>query len=76
VGQQRYTSAAVGGINYAAIRGAFVANGKFYYANLTGQLFRADWSGRAPVGGTSVQISGPGKDTQNWASKSMFAFRG
>jgi PKD repeat protein len=72
VGQQRYTSSAASGISYATIRGAFVANDKFYHSNVLGQLFRADWSGRAPVGGTSVQISGPGVDAQNWASRSMF----
>ena len=53
-----------------------MANDKFYYANSSGQLFRADWSGRSPVGGTSVQISGPGKDSQNWASKTLFSFEG
>ncbi len=76
VGQQRFTIAAVSGINYSTIRGAFVANDKFYYSNTTGQLFRADWSGRSPVAGTSVQVSGPGRDTQNWASRSMFVYAG
>ena len=45
VGQQRFPIAAVSGINFSSIRGAFVANDKFYYSNTTGQLFRADWSG-------------------------------
>lgn len=72
VGQQRPTSGAVSGISYSSIRGAFVANDKFYFANTSGQLFRADWSGRAPVGGTAVQVSGPGIDGINWASRSMF----
>ena len=76
VGQQRFTVPAASGINYSSIRGAFVADNKFYYSNTTGQLFRADWANRAPVGGTSVQISGPGKDSQNWASRTMFARSG
>ncbi len=76
VGQQRFPIAAVSGINYGSIRGAFVANDKFYYSGTTGRLWRADWSGRSPVGGTQVQVSGPGKDSQNWASRAMFVFAG
>ena len=63
-------------MNYANIRGAFVANDKLYYSTSTGALWRADWSGRSPVGGTQVQVSGPGKDLQNWASRSLFSFEG
>ena len=51
------------------MRGAFVANNQFYYADTTGRLFRAAWSGNAPVGGTSVQVSGPGIDGQTWNSR-------
>ena len=76
VGQQRFSSSAVSGINYANVRGAFVADGKFYYATTTGALFRADWSGNSPVGGTSVQVSGPGKDSQTWNSRAMFVYQG
>ena len=76
VGQQRFPIAAVSGINYGSIRGAFVANDKFYYSGTTGRLWRADWSGRSPVGGTQVQVSGPDKDSQNWASRAMFVFTG
>ena len=76
VGQQRFPIPAVSGINYANIRGAFVANNKFYYATTTGALWRADWSGRSPVGGTQVQVSGPGKDSQNWASRVLFVLTG
>jgi PKD repeat protein len=76
VGQQRYTNTTSTGINYAAIRGAFVANGKFWFANGSGQLFRADWGGRAPVPGTAVQVSGPGIDAQNWTARAMFVLTG
>ena len=75
VGQQRFTTNAVSGINYSNIRGAFVANGKFYYALSNGQLWRADWSGTSPVGGTQVQVSGPGKDAQTWNSRAMFVYQ-
>ena len=73
-GPAAVSGAAVSGIDYTAVRGAFVVDGKFYYATSTGQLFRADWSGSGPVGGTSVQVSGPGVDDQNWASRAMFVY--
>ena len=76
VGQQRFPVAAVSGIDYSTIRGAFVANDKFYFSTTTGRLYRADWSGRSPVGGTVVQVSGPGKDNQTWASGAMFVLTG
>ena len=76
MGQQRFSSSAVSGINYANVRGAFVADGKFYYALTTGALYRADWSGNSPVGGTSMQVSGPGKDSQTWNSRAMFVYQG
>jgi hypothetical protein len=75
VGQQRFSSPAVSGISYSTMRGAFVAGGKLYYSNATGQLFRADWTGTGPVGPPS-QVSGPGKDAQTWASRAMFVYQG
>jgi PKD repeat protein len=76
VGQQRFTSSNVTGINYSTMRGAFVANNLFYFADTSGRLWRAQWAGTAPVAGTAVQISGPGKDAQTWSSRSMFVFQG
>ena len=76
VGQQRFTSSNVTGINYSTMRGAFVAGNLFYFADTTGRLWRAQWAGTAPVAGTAVQISGPGKDAQTWNSRSMFVFQG
>ncbi len=75
VGEQVFSTAAPAGVSYYYMRGAFVAGGKFYYSNNNGQLFRASWSGTAPVSWTSTQVSGPGKDTQNWASRAMFAYQ-
>jgi PKD repeat protein len=75
VGQQRFSSSNVTGINYSTMRGAFVANNLFYFADTTGRLWRAQWAGTAPVAGTAVQISGPGKDSQTWNSRSMFVFQ-
>ncbi len=73
VGQQRFTVAAVSGINYTTMRGAFVANDKLYYSNTSGQLFRADWAGRGPVAGTSQQVLTAGS---GWNSRALFAFGG
>lgn len=73
VGQQRYTSTTISGIDFRNIRGAFVANDKFYYATTGGQLFRADWAGRAPVPGTSQLIPGAGT---GWTSRAMFVLTG
>ena len=73
VGQQRYTSATVSGIDFRTIRGAFVANDKFYYANTSGQLFQADWGGRAPVAGTQQLLSGAGA---GWAARALFVHTG
>jgi hypothetical protein len=72
VGQQRFSTAAPGGISYSTMRGAFVASGTLYYATTLGQLFRADWSGTAPLAATAVQVSGPGRDLQSWGSRAMF----
>jgi hypothetical protein len=72
VGQQRFSSPAPSGVTYATMYGAFVAGGRLYYANTSGRLFRASWSGTGAVAGTAVQVSGPGKDGENWASRAMF----
>ncbi|MEP7089801.1 MAG: PKD domain-containing protein [Nocardioidaceae bacterium] len=76
VGQQRFSTTAPSGVSYATMRGAFVAGGNLYYADSVNRLFRATWSGTAPVGGTATQVSGPGKDAQTWASRAMFAYQG
>ena len=76
VGQQRFTIPAVSGMNFSTMRGAFVANDKFYFATSTGRMYRADWANRSPVANTVVQISGPDRDTQNWASRALFTFEG
>ncbi|MET0997075.1 MAG: PKD domain-containing protein [Marmoricola sp.] len=73
VGQQRFTVAAVSGVNYTTMRGAFVADNKLYWSNTSGQLFRADWAGRGPVAGTAQQVLTAGT---GWNSRALFAFGG
>jgi hypothetical protein len=75
VGQQEFSGAAPTGISYATMRGAFVAQGGFYYADTAGRLYRAGWRGGAPVGGSAVQVSGPGKDGHRWGSRALFVYQ-
>ena len=50
VGQQRFsTPQRLRHQLLPTMRGAFVANNQFYYADTTGRLFRAAWSGNSPV---------------------------
>jgi hypothetical protein len=73
VGQIRQSTASVTGVSFSSMRGAFVAEGKLYFANSSGQLFAADWNGAAPVAGSAQQLSGAGG---GWASRAMFVYQG
>jgi hypothetical protein len=75
VGQQVFSTPAPSGITYSLVRGAFVAGGKFYCSDTNGRLLVTGWNGTAPVGGTLTPVSGPGKDTQKWASRAMFVYQ-
>ncbi len=68
VGQQRFSTTTTG-INWADVRGAFVANGRVYYSTSAGRLYYATWNqgAHAAVAGTSVQVG-----TSGWASRVMF----
>jgi hypothetical protein len=63
----------VNGIDFSNVVGMFVASGKLYYVQRTdGILRRIDWNGFAPVGGTSLAISGPGVDGKpSWSAQGM-----
>ena len=72
VGQQRFSTTTTG-IDWSTVRGAYVANGKLFYALTTGRLLAATWSqtAHAPVAGTSVQRAASG-----WSARVMFPFQG
>jgi hypothetical protein len=72
VGQIRQSTPSVTGVSFSAMRGAFVAENKLYFANSSGQLFAADWNGTAPVAGSAQQLAGAGG---GWASRAMFVFQ-
>jgi hypothetical protein len=74
VGQQVFSTPAPSGITYSLVRGAFVAGGKFYCSDTTGRLLATSWNGTAPAAGLT-QVSGPGKDSQKWASRAMFVYQ-
>jgi PKD repeat protein len=68
VGQQRF-STTTSGMNWRDVRGAFVANGKLYYAVYNGRMHSATWNqaAHAPVAGTAVL-----RATSGWSSRAMF----
>jgi hypothetical protein len=55
------------------MRGAFVANGRLYFATTSGTLNVANWNGDGAVSGTASVISGAGT---GWSSRVMFLFQG
>jgi hypothetical protein len=63
----------VTGVSYSSMRGAFVANGRLYFATTAGTLNVANWSGDGAVSGTASVLSsaGPG-----WSSRVVFVFQG
>ncbi|MEP7089751.1 MAG: PKD domain-containing protein, partial [Nocardioidaceae bacterium] len=75
VGQQRFGVTGPAGLDFASVRGAFVAGGSLFYSDVLGRLFRTGWDGTgtatAPAG-TPVQVSGSGVDGENWTSQVMF----
>ena len=79
VGQQRFSVSGPAGVDLRTVRGAFVADGSFYYSDTQGRLFRTDWAGTGtstgPVG-NRTQVSGPGVDDQSWAARAMFVQQG
>lgn len=73
VGARRLqVSSAFAGTDLRTIRGMFLAGGKVYVAESSGNLARWDWaSGNlsgAPVAGSRVVVSGPGIDGINWST--------
>lgn len=73
VGQQRYAFPSVTGVSYSAMRGAFVADGRLWFAGSNGSLSRADWTPTGAVPGTATVIAPSGS---GWASRALFPFQG
>lgn len=73
VGQLRQSSPAVKGITYSDVRGAFLADGRLYFAKSSGKLYSARWKNGAPVAGTATRATRAGS---GWASTVMFVQQG
>ena len=73
VGQQRFSTTA-SGINYANVRGAFVASGRLYFASTNGSLSSATWiqTAHSPTG-TPAVLGSAGTD---WSSRALFPYQG
>jgi hypothetical protein len=73
VGQQRFSTTTTS-INYANVRGAFVAGGKLYFASAAGNLWAATWTQASHnvVTGTAAIVSTAGT---GWSAKVLFPFQ-
>jgi hypothetical protein len=75
VRQVAATSASLG-VNFAAVRVAFLAGGRLYFANAVGTMFRATWArgtaAGAPVKGSAARFSGTGVDFNVWQARVLF----
>lgn len=72
VGQQRFAVSSVAGVSYGSMRGAFVANGKLWFALSNGSLNRADWTPTGAVAGTATEIAPSGS---GWSSRALFLYQ-
>lgn len=75
VGAQVFTvSGNLSGIEWSKVQGAFLAEGKLYWAHRdTGELRSLDWASGGPVAGTANTLSGPAIDGVDWRAKALFA---
>lgn len=73
VGQQLFSVPSVTGVSYSGMRGAFVADGRLYFASSNGSLSRADWGSHGAVAGTATTLAPSGS---GWASRAMFLYQG
>ena len=63
------------GVELPEVTGAFLADGKLYYATrATGELVRVGFSGGA-LTGTPTVVSGPSQDSTDWRSSALFLGR-
>jgi len=78
LGAAAYTASGnVSGIDFSQVVGMFLDGNRLYYTTRNDSaLSRINWNGSAPVGGTSVKVSGPLIDAVNWLSAGLFLYAG
>lgn len=76
VGAERISSGFnAGGVSWSGVRTMFIANGKLFTGDSSGNLTQHDWDAAAglPVAGTGTVVSGPAAgDGQDWRAKDAF----
>ncbi len=78
VGAQRFAaSASVSGIDFSAVDGMFVTDGKLYFGQSSDSSLRSiNWNGSAPVAGTATVVSSPATDGVNWHNRALWLYTG
>ncbi len=73
VGGIRYeASAAVSGLSWGDLKGAFLVGDKLYVTTSDGKMQSVSWQNSAPVSGTLTTVSGPGVDSVDWRGQAIF----
>lgn len=69
---QSNATTTVSGFSVSNVQSIFFSGGWLYYSNSsTGTLSRVQWADGAPQGAATV-VSGPGVDSLNWSSRTIF----
>jgi hypothetical protein len=65
-GDSEFVAEEQGALDWSAIRGMDVIDGKLYLGHVNGNLYRMDIDGSSPIEGTAEAVSGPEIDGNNW----------
>jgi PKD repeat protein len=76
VGGERMASASgAGGVSWSNVRSMFLASGKLYTSDGTGNLVARDWSAATGLPtGAATTVSGPTIDGDNWFARDAFVY--
>lgn len=76
-GDFEYEAEDQGDILWSDVRGMDVIDGHLYFGRGDGRLYRSDINGSSPVSGTTLAVSGPGIDENDWDNRFLtFASEG
>jgi hypothetical protein len=75
--QQHIITGPASGVDWSNVRGMFLAGNTLYWASADGNLNAVNWNESAGldgrVSGSTAVVSGPGRDSTNWAAQSLIA---